>query len=178
MITLSHHHTRRLSYALTTFHPSVSHHPSGDEALKVERLKSKMTTNLDMARERVTNLCMLMGKCGCGPPGAQNLQFLPLPLPASLLLPLLSLLSLPPLILLSTLQWVVVSCEVTWERKPPRHPSPPSHSGSSLSLPENHSNIRRYRSRNTSWCLRVRCSNLVKCIACKCTDIPLHSQLG
>ena len=95
MITPSHHHTRRLSYALTTFHPSVSHHPSGDEALKVERLKSKMTTNLDMARERVTDLCMLMGKCGCGPPGAQNLQFLPLPLPPFLLLPLLSLHSPP-----------------------------------------------------------------------------------
>ena len=87
-----------------------------------------------------------------------------------------SLSALPPLILLSTLQWVVVSCEVTWERKPPRHPSLPSHSGSSLSLPENHSNTRRYRSRYTSWCLRVRCSNLVKCIACKCTDIPLHSH--
>ena len=81
MITPSHHHTRRLSYALTTFHPPITHHPSGDEALKVERLKSKMTTNLDMARERVSDLCMLMGKCGCGPPGAQNLQFLPLPLP-------------------------------------------------------------------------------------------------
>jgi len=45
--------------ALTTFHPPIPYHLSGEEALKVERLKSKMTTNLDMARERVTDLCML-----------------------------------------------------------------------------------------------------------------------
>ena len=90
----------------------------------------------------------------CSQPGAQNLYFLTLPLPPSLLLPLLSLHSpfLPPLTFLSPLQWVVVSCEATSERKPPMHPSLPSHSDTSLSLPENHSNIRRYRSQYTSWC--------------------------